>query len=177
MRILWKYFKQQKWRVLFALLLATAAQLLSLTDPVIFGKIVDQYATNPGNLSQQQLVNGVLYWLGIAIAIAVAARVAKAFQEYFTRQAVQQFGMQIFNDGLKQTLRLSFQEFEEQRSGETVSVLQKVKTDTERFVNAFINVLFSSIVGMGSDYASPALLVNQTFLDQRIDILFSQLRK
>ncbi len=149
MKILWKYFKLQKWPVIIAILLATVSQLLSLTDPVIFGKIIDNYATNTKGLSQSELMDGVLYWLGIAIAIAVAARIAKAFQEYFTRQAVQQFGMQIFNDGLKQTLRLSFQEYEEQRSGETVSVLQKVKDDTERFINSFINILFSSIVGMG----------------------------
>src|SRR3954462_6480725 len=57
--------------------------------------------------------------------------------------------MHIFNDGLKQTLRLSFQEFEESRSGTTLSVLQKVKTDAERFINSFINVLFSSLVGVG----------------------------
>ena len=149
MKILYKYFKLHKWPVIIAILLATVSQLLSLTDPVIFGKIIDNYATNTKGLSQSELMDGVLYWLGIAIAIAVAARIAKAFQEYFTRQAVQQFGMQIFNDGLKQTLRLSFQEYEEQRSGETVSVLQKVKDDTERFINSFINILFSSIVGMG----------------------------
>ncbi|MGB8190587.1 MAG: ABC transporter ATP-binding protein, partial [Chitinophagaceae bacterium] len=58
------------------------------------------------------------------------------------------FGMQIFNDGLKQTLRLSFTEFEEQRSGETMSILQKVRTDTERFINSFINILFSTVVGI-----------------------------
>src|SRR3546814_9087660 len=57
--------------------------------------------------------------------------------------------MQIFNDGLRQALRLSFQEFEEQRSGETLSILQKLRTDTERFLNSFINILFSSVVGMG----------------------------
>jgi ATP-binding cassette subfamily B protein len=149
MHILWKYFKQQKWRVVLALALAGLAQLLSLVDPIIFGKIIDDYATNPGNLPEQALINGVLYWLGIAIAISIAARIARAFQEYFTRQAVQKFGMQIFNDGLKQILRLSFQEFEEQRSGETLSILQKVKTDTERFINSFINILFSSVVGIG----------------------------
>ncbi len=149
MRTLWKYFKEQQWWVALALLLAAIAQLLSLTDPIIFGKIIDNYATNSKHLNEQQLVTGVLYWLGIAIGIAVASRIARAFQEYFTRKAVQLFGMQIFNDGLKQTLRLSFQEFEEQRSGETLSILQKVKTDTERFINAFINVLFSSVVGMG----------------------------
>lgn len=130
MQTLWKYFREQKWLVALALLLAAIAQLLSLTDPIIFGKIIDDYATNRNRLPESELVNGVLYWLSIAIGIAIAARLAKAFQEYFTRQAVQQFGMQIFNDGLKQTLRLSFQEFEEQRSGETLSILQKVKTDT-----------------------------------------------
>ena len=149
MRILWKYFRQQKWLVVLALALAAISQLLLLTDPIIFGKIVDDYAFNPKGISQQELVNGVLYWLFIAIGIAVASRLAKAFQEYFSRKAVQKFGVQIFNDGLKQTLRLSFQEFEEQRSGETLSILQKVKTDTEKFINAFINILFSSLVGMG----------------------------
>ena len=59
------------------------------------------------------------------------------------------FGKQIFTDGLRQTLRLSFQEFEESRSGETVSILQKVKTDTERFVNSFVTVVYSSFVGIG----------------------------
>ena len=149
MHILWKYFRQQRWRVALALALAGVAQLLSLIDPIIFGKIIDDYATNPHNLPEKSLINGVLYWLGIAIAISIAARIARAFQEFFTRQAVQKFGMQIFNDGLKQILRLSFQEFEEQRSGETLSILQKVKTDTERFINSFINILFSSVVGIG----------------------------
>ncbi|HLT41984.1 MAG TPA: ABC transporter ATP-binding protein [Sphingobacteriaceae bacterium] len=149
MQILWKYFKVQKWWIVLALFLAAIAQLLNLIDPIIFGKIIDEYATNPGGRTQKELVNGVLYWLGIAIFIAIAARVARAFQEYFTRLAVQRFGMQIFNDGLKQTLRLSFQEYEEQHSGETLSILQKVKNDTERFLNSFINILFSSVVGMG----------------------------
>ncbi len=120
-----------------------------MIDPVIFGKIIDDYATNSGNLSGEELIRGVLYWLGVAILVALLARVAKSFQEYFTRLVVQKFGMQIFNDGLKQTLRLSFQEFEEQRSGETLSVLQKVRSDTQMFINSFINILFSSVVGMG----------------------------
>lgn len=149
MRILWKYFKEQKSWVFLSLVLAGLAQLLNLTDPIIFGRIIDEYATNPHHLSQDERTKGVIFWLTVGIAIAIAARIAKAFQEYFTRKAVQQFGMQIFDDGLKQTIRLSFQEFEDQRSGETLSVLQKLKTDTERFVNSFINVLFSSVVGIG----------------------------
>src|SRR5215207_7781737 len=148
MQILWKYLKPHKVLILFSLLLAGVAQLLSLVDPLIFGKIIDEYATTPGNRSQDELVRGVLYWLGIALIVALLARIVKAFQEYITRLAVARFGMQIFNDGLRQTLRLSYKEFEESRSGEALSVLQKVKTDTERFVNSFINVVFSSVVGV-----------------------------
>ena len=149
MHILWQYLKPHRPVIFLSLLFAATAQLLSLIDPIIFGKIIDDYASNPRNLPRNELVSGVLFWLGIAIAIAMLARLAKAFQEYTTRLAVARFGMQIFNDGLRQTLRLSFQEFEESRSGETLSILQKVKTDTERFVNSFINVIFSSIVGVG----------------------------
>jgi len=149
MKILWKYLKPQKWLILVALILAAISQLLNLIDPVIFGKIIDEYALNPGNLPEEALVNAVLFWLGIAIAIALLARLARAFQDYLVRLVVQKFGMQIFNDGLMQTLRLSYSEFEEQRSGETLSVLQKVRTDTQIFMNTAINVLFSSIIGMG----------------------------
>ena len=149
MKLLWKYLKPQKWLIILSLTLAGISQLLNLIDPLIFGKIIDDYATQPGNRSETELVRGVLFWLGVAIVIALLARGTKSFQEYFTRLAVQKFGMQIFNDGLKQTLRLSFQEFEEQRSGETLSVLQKVRMDTQQFTNSFINILFSSIVGIG----------------------------
>jgi ATP-binding cassette, subfamily B, bacterial len=148
MKILWKYLRPHSNLVFISLALAAIAQLLGLLDPVIFGKIIDDYATNRKHLTQPQLVNSVLYWLLIAFGVAVCSRLAKAAQEYCTRKTVAQFGMNIFNDGLKQTLRLSFQEFEESRSGTTLSLLQKVKTDSERFINAFVNVLFASLVGV-----------------------------
>jgi len=131
-----------------SLVLAAVSQLLSLLDPVIFGKIIDDYSTNKHGLNENQLISEVIYWLVIALVIALVARLCKSVQEYITRKAVASFGMSIFNDGLKQTLRLTFQEFEENRSGTTLSVLQKVKTDAERFINAFINILFSSLVGV-----------------------------
>ncbi len=149
MHTLWKYLKPQHKLIFISLLLAGVSQLLSLIDPIIFGKIIDDYATKPWDRPEDELIKGVLFWLGIAIAIALLARITKAFQEYFTRLTVQKFGMHIFNEGLQQTLRLSYQEFEEQRSGETLSVLQKVRRDTQQFINSFINILFSSVVGIG----------------------------
>ena len=149
MKILWTYLKPHRWLIILSLSLAGVAQLLTLVDPIIFGKIIDEYATNPGTKTENELVKGVSFWLGIAVVIALLARLAKTFQDYVMRLVVQKFGMQIFNDGLRQTLRLSFEEFEGQRSGETLSVLQKVRTDTERFINSFINILFSSVIGIG----------------------------
>jgi ATP-binding cassette subfamily B protein len=149
MKILWKYLKPHKWLIVVSLILAAISQLLNLIDPIIFGKIIDQYAAQPGNRTEKELMDGVLWWLGIAVGIALLARIAKSFQEYFTRLVVQKFGMQIFNDGIRQTLRLSFQEFEQKRSGETLAVLQKVRTDTQQFINSFITILFSSLIGMG----------------------------
>jgi ATP-binding cassette subfamily B protein len=149
MKILWQYLKPHQWLVFFSLLLAGIAQLLTLLDPVIFGKIIDGYALNPGNKSEHDLINGIIVWLLIAVAVAMAARIAKTFQDYLLRLVVQKFGMAIFNDGLKQTLRLSYQEYEEQRSGETLSILQKTRRDTESFITSFIGIVFSTIVGVG----------------------------
>ncbi|SMC94680.1 ABC transporter ATP-binding protein [Pedobacter nyackensis] len=149
MHILWKYLRPHRLLVALSLILAASAQLLSLLDPIIFGHIIDKYATNKDQLPENELIRGIVYWLLLALGIAILARLCKAAQDYVTRKTVARFGMHIFNDGLKQTLRLSFQEFEDSRSGTTLSVLQKVKTDTERFTSAFINVLFSSLVGIG----------------------------
>jgi ATP-binding cassette subfamily B protein len=45
-------------------------------------------------------------------------------------------------------MKLPYQEFEDQRSGETLSILTKVRTDTEKFINYFVNALFAIIVGV-----------------------------
>ncbi len=149
MKILWKYLHPYRSLVFAALLLAGIAQILSLYDPIILGRIIDEYTLNPANRSEQELINGVLVLLGIAVAIALAARLFLSLKDYVIRLVVQKFGMQIFNDGLKQMLRLPYQDFEDQSSGEILSILQKVRNDTERFITSFINILFSSIVGIG----------------------------
>ncbi|GAO42199.1 ABC transporter ATP-binding protein [Flavihumibacter petaseus] len=148
MRILWKYLRPYQWWVFLALVLAGTAQVLALYDPIIFGKVIDQFALNPGQLSEKERIQGVTWLLVIAVGIALLSRIAVTFKDYVIRLVVQKFGMQVFNDGLRQTLRLPFQGFENQNSGETVSKLQKVRNDTERFINSFINILFSSLVGI-----------------------------
>ncbi len=149
MRTLLRYLWPLRRLVVLSLLLAAATQVLTLIDPVIFGRIVDEYALNPDGKDEASLTRGAISWLLIAFAIATAARFSKAVQEYVLRLVVQKFGLEVFDQGLKHTLRLSYQEFEDQTSGSTVAMLQKVRTDTERFINGLVNILFSALVGMG----------------------------
>lgn len=148
MNLLGKYLKPQRTLAALALLLAAMSQVLALVDPIIFGWLVDDYANQRDVKSDEELVRGALRLLALAVAVAIASRACKALQDYLTRMVVQRFGTQVFNDGLRQTLRLRYQEFEDQSSGETLSLLLRVRRDTERFINAFINVLFASLVGL-----------------------------
>jgi ATP-binding cassette subfamily B protein len=148
MKIIWKYLKPfRKWLFL-AMGLAAVAQILELIDPIIFGKIIDNFAVGTDGRSEQELVRGVLRLLALAVGIALMARLAHAFTDYFTRLVVQKFGLSIFDEGLKQTLRLPYSEFEDTSSGHVLSLLQKVRNDNERFISAFISSLFSAIVGL-----------------------------
>jgi len=149
MKIFSIYLKPYRAWIALSLLLAGIAQVLILIDPVIFGKIIDNYTSGTDGRTETELVNGVLFWLAVAVAVALAARLLQAFKDYVMRMVVQRFGMQLFNDGLRQTLRLPYTEFEDTSSGEILAILQKVRTDTEKFISNFINILFSSVVGIG----------------------------
>ena len=76
------------------------------------------------------------------------SRIAKNFQDYFLNVVVQKFGAKVFTDGLQHAMKLPYAEFEDQRSGETLSILQKVRTDTEKFINNFVNILFTVLIGI-----------------------------
>lgn len=163
MKLLLKYLTPYKWLVMLALLLAAINQSFSMLDPYFFGKLLDKYGMHPhdvgyfdakkqfiitGTRTQSEFIWGVFGFLGILISVAMISRIAKAFQDYFSNVVVQKFGAKIFTDGLRHSMKLPYQDFEDQRSGETLSILTKVRTDTEKFIISFINVLFSILVGI-----------------------------
>ncbi len=134
--------------VFLALVLASINQVFSLLDPYIFGRILDGFASHPKDYTESQFIKGVLVLIAAAMGVAMVSRIAKAFQDYCINLIIQKLGADIYTDGLKHTLQVAYNEFEDQRSGETLNILQKVRTDSERFIMSFINVLFVSIVGI-----------------------------
>ena len=175
MRTLLKYLAPYKWMVILALLLAAINQTFSMLDPYLFGQMLDNFGVHPKEVgtykdvkvlkadgqyqtekqferkrdrNQSEFAWGLTSFLGMLIGVAMVSRIAKAFQDYCGNVIVQRFGATIFTNGLKHSMALPFSEFEDQRSGETLSILTKVRTDTEKFIISFINVLFGIIVGV-----------------------------
>lgn len=148
MKILLAYLKPQSRLIFLALLLATIAQVFSLTDPWVGRNIIDKYLLKADKFSGNEFIEGVVFWLMIGVGVAMVSRIAKNLQDYFLNVAIQKSGAAIFMDGIKQTLDLPFDVFEDRRSGETLNVLQKVRTDSERLITLAINLLYTSIVGI-----------------------------
>jgi ATP-binding cassette subfamily B protein len=170
MKILLHYLKPHKILVLLVLVLAAINIGFSLVDPIIFGKLItlanyhQKVPTPPGSFSwhdflfiktnvvsqsgKSQAIYGMVWLLLGSVTVAMISRIAKNFQDYFLNVIVQKFGARVFTDGLQHAMKLPYQDFEDQRSGETLSVLTKVRADTEKFINYVINVLFGIIVGV-----------------------------
>ena len=148
MRILFKYLDQHRNLVLLALVLAAVNQIFSLLDPLIFRHVIDNYASHPKDYTQGEFFRGVALLLGAAVGVAFVSRVAKNFQDYFVNVITQKVGAQIYSDGLQHSLELPYQVFEDQRSGQTLGTLQKVRSDVEKLIAAFIGILFTTLVGI-----------------------------
>ena len=119
-----------------------------MLDPWIFRIVIDNYATKFDHYTTQQFIRGVMLLLAAAVGVAFVSRVAKNFQDYYVNVITQRLGAQIYTDGIRHSLLLPFYQFEDQSSGTTLGILQKVRSDSEKLINSFINVLFTTLVGV-----------------------------
>ena len=187
MKILFKYLKPYKWLVMLTLALAAINIGFSLFDPILLGKLVNlasdhqasadpaikklnfsndtffwSYLRFPRKDEKNYLQLGVFYILIFSISVAMISRIAKAFQDYFLNVVIQKFGAKVFTDGLQHAMKLPYQQFEDQRSGETLSVLTKVRSDVEKFMINFINILFGVLVGVVFVFVYASLYISWT---------------
>jgi len=165
MKLLFHYMSRYKGLVFLSFLLAALNTGFSLCDPILFGKLIDyvkgvfETSAIKGqvngmekilryNFSESEFVTHLLLIIGGMVGVAMMSRIAKAFQDYTVNTVIQRFGADVYTDGLKRALQLPYQKFEDQRSGETLAVLEKVRIDCEKFISLFINVLFGVIVSV-----------------------------
>jgi ATP-binding cassette subfamily B protein len=148
MTILTGYLKKYWPLVALTLVLAALNQVFSLLDPYILRYVIDNFATKYNQYTSAQFFRGVGTLLLAAVGVAFVSRVAKNFQDYYLNVITQRVGAEIYSDGIRHSLELPYSVFEDQRSGETLGKLQKVRSDIERLLNALINILFTSLVGI-----------------------------
>ncbi len=148
MRLLFSYLRRYWGLMALALLLAAVNQVFSLLDPLIFRHVIDEYATRYKEYTTEQFFRGVSLLLAAAVGVAFVSRVAKNFQDYFVNVVTQRLGAQLYADGIRHSLGLPYALFEDQRSGETLGKLQKVRSDVEKLIGVAVNTLFTTLVGV-----------------------------
>ena len=148
MKLLLSYLKHYKGMIVLTLVLAAINTFFSMLDPYIMGRLINDYAAKRAELPSDVFYRGVGLLLGATVAVAFVSRVAKNFQDYFTSVITQRVGAEIYSDGIQHSLELPYSVFEDQRSGETLGKLQKVRTDVEKLLNVAVNVLFTTLIGI-----------------------------
>ncbi len=151
-----QYLSRYKLMILLALVLAAINQGFSLLNPIVSGMILDRFVNHPFTVDKEGLIvrdlstylSQALVLIGAIMGFAMISRIAKNFQDYTVNVVIQKYGARLYTDGLRHALRLPYQDFEDQSSGQTLSVLQKVRTDCEKFINSFFNVLLPTIIGI-----------------------------
>ncbi len=130
-----------------ALVLAAINQIFSLIDPYLFRLILDNYATKFAELSRNEFFRGVGFLLLLSMGTNFISRIAKNFQDYYVNTITQRVGAKMYTDGLAHALQLPYAVFEDQRSGETLEKLQRVRLDSQTLITNLVNVLFFTIIG------------------------------
>ena len=156
MKLLLNYLGRYKLMIALAVVLAAINQGFSLLDPIIFGKLLDGFVNHPHSIDKDGSIvrdlgtylRGASLLVGGLIGVAMVSRIAKAFQDYSMNVVIQKFSAALYTDGLQHALRLPYRDFEDQSSGQTLSVLQKVRVDCEKFIVSFVNVLMISSISI-----------------------------
>ena len=152
----------------FALLMAAINICFSLSDSVITGKLMQDCGVGIAKYKGQELnfIKSLSFWLGLSLGAALISRITKNFQDYFTNIVIQRTGAEMYTDGIKKSLDLPYEEFEDQRSGETLSKLTKVRLDSEKLITLSISLIFQTVIGF------IFVIVYVSRIDYRISIIF-----
>ncbi|WP_264522967.1 MULTISPECIES: ABC transporter ATP-binding protein [unclassified Flavobacterium] len=168
MKLLYSYIIKHKMLLFFALVMASINICFSLSDSIITGKLMQDCGVGLHKYAGNEIgfIKSLSFWLGLSLGAAMVSRITKNFQDYFTNVVIQRTGAQMYTDGIKKSLDLPFAEFEDQRSGETLSKLTKVRSDSEKLITLSISLIFQTVIGF------VFVIVYVARIDYRISLIF-----
>lgn len=147
MRLLYSYLRRYRGPTAGALGLAAISQIFLLLDPLISRYVIDRYAVRHQEYTTGEFLWGVSSLLLLALGAILVSRLTRSFQDYMVKAISQRVGVEIYTDGIRHSLDLPYALFEDQRSGETLGKLQKVRSDVQALISVSVNTLFTTLVG------------------------------
>ena len=142
-------FVKHEWKLLMAALaFAAVSQTFSLIDPQLFRILIDDYATQVTSYTPPEFLKAVGVLVLLMIGAAFVARLAKNFQEYCVNILREKVGTKLYANGIEHILALPYQTFEDHRSGEVLSKIQKARDTAKALIQSSIDTVFLSFVGI-----------------------------
>ena len=168
MKLLYSYLKEHKRLLLIALLMSAINTCFSLCDNIVTGKLLQNCGVDikKFNGNETAFIKELLFWLGLSLGASMISRLSKNFQDYFTNTVIQRSGAAMYTDGIKKSMDLPYEDFEDKRSGETLSMIQKVRTDSEKLIQLSINLVFQTTI------AFLFVIIYSFKIDVRITLIF-----
>lgn len=153
MQLLLHYLRRSRGLALFAMSMTLVSDVAIGLNPYIFGtRIVDPLATKVSYFREHGLgsdyFKGALFGVLLIGGASMLAWLANTMKQYAVNKIIRRLGANLYGDFQCHILQLPYEDFEDQRSGETLSILQRARTDCESFISNFVNVLFTGIVSM-----------------------------
>jgi ATP-binding cassette subfamily B protein len=148
MNTLKKYITKYKKTLIVSLVFAAVNQIFSLLNPQVFRIVVDRYASNFQEYSQNEFIIGVGLMLLLYIGVALVSRTAKAFQDYYVNVLSERIGTGMYNNSVGHVFALPFKVFEDEQSGSILQKLQQARDNSKKLIIDAISIGFFSLIGM-----------------------------
>ncbi len=152
MKILLQYLSRYKSQVFLALGLAAISQVFNFLNPYFLGiLLIDPFAQKAQYFRshglEREFYSGITFGVAMIFIGSTITWICNTFKDYVINGMVQRFGAALYSDVQRHTLSLPFKEFENERSGEILYILQRARGDCENFINKLVNVLLNAIIG------------------------------
>ncbi len=153
MQLLFRYLRPYMRLVVLALLFAVVNNGFNFMNPYILGnRLIDPFASQAqyfrDNGLEGAFIEGIILGMLLIVVVSTISWVAKVFQHYYLNVIIQRFGADLYVDVQQHMMRLPYQDFEDSRSGEVLSVLQRAKADSEKFITKFVTAGIEITVGI-----------------------------
>jgi ATP-binding cassette subfamily B protein len=146
MKLLLRYLRQHRRTALAALSITAVHQVLVLLDPLILRRIVDSLGGSLHGDRPFYIRLGLLLLAGVAVSLT--AWVAKNYQTYYSHHLSRRVSLQLYSDGIRNSLAMPMGSRAKLRTSEIPSLLQTARQDLDRYLLVVLQSAVAPLVAV-----------------------------